>query len=36
VDVSTKTVANPTDSVARLTSDSDTQMEVIYRSGWIG
>jgi hypothetical protein len=36
VDVSVKTVANPTDSVTRVTSDSDTKMEVIYRSGWIG
>jgi hypothetical protein len=36
VDVSEKTVANPTDSVTRLTSSPDTRMEVTYRSGWIG
>jgi hypothetical protein len=36
VDVSTKTVANPTDSVTRLTSSPNTKMEVTYRSGWIG
>jgi hypothetical protein len=27
---------NPTDSVTRVTGDSGTKMEVIYRSGWIG
>ena len=36
VDVALTTVANPTDSVSRVTGDSDTKLEVIYRSGWIG
>lgn len=36
VDVSEKTVANPTDSVTRVTSSAGTQLEVTYRSGWIG
>lgn len=36
VDIVERTVANPTDSVTRATSDSGTKMEVIYRSGWIG
>jgi len=36
VDVPLTTVANPTDSASRVTGDSATKMEVIYRSGWIG
>ena len=36
INVSEKTVANPTDSVTRLSSNSNTNLDIIYRSGWIG